>query len=149
MLTVEQKKHEDGTLSVTLRGKIDADFDGSAIVRAATGRRVAIALAEVDAISSLGVFALTRFIEALKGRDREIVFLHVSAVLARQLAILPGLFAAVQVESARLPFLCGRCGAEDTASIPFRAGADVTHAPRCSCGATMELDGIAEQYLPS
>jgi hypothetical protein len=33
--------------------------------------------------------------------------------------------------------------------VPWAINASVEHAPRCECGAQMELDGLPEQYLPS
>jgi hypothetical protein len=147
MNQIEQKILADGTLSVKIKGAIGEDFDGAPIRREATGARILMHLGEVHSLSSLGVFALTRLIDSLK--PREIVFLHVSSAIARQLTILPGLFDAVRVESARLPFICPACGEETVTSIPFSPGADLAHAPTCACGARMELDGLAEQYLPS
>jgi len=74
---------------------------------------------------------------------------HVSPAIASQLTMIPNLCGTrTTVESAKLPFTCPACGAEKTHSVPFRAGANVEHAPKCSCGAAMELDGLPEQYLP-
>lgn len=147
MIQIEHKSTTDGTLSVKLKGAIDESFDGRPIRAAARGDRVLINMAEVRAMTSTGVFAFTKFIDSIA--PRQIVLLHVSAAMARQLTILPGLFAAVRVESARLPFVCPTCGDEKDHSVPFQPSAHLAHAPTCACGATMELDGIAEQYLPS
>lgn len=144
---IEQKQTPDGNLTVKVKGAIDERFDGKSILAAATGKRVLMNLADVRALTSTGVFALTRLVDALA--PREVIFLHVSSAIARQLTILPGLFAAVRVESARLPFVCPSCGEEKEHSVPFQPGADVAHAPTCACGATMELDGIPEQFLPT
>ena len=76
------------------------------------------------------------------------VIIHISPAIASQLTMIPNLAAHTTVESAKLPFVCPACGAEKSHSVPFRANANVENAPKCSCGATMELDGLPEQYLP-
>jgi hypothetical protein len=63
--------------------------------------------------------------------------------------MIPTLGGHATVESAKLPFACPQCGAEKSHSIPWRAHSAVEHAPKCTCGSLMELDGLPEQYLPS
>lgn len=147
MVNLVHRHLEDGTLHVVVEGRIDSSFDGVGILKNLKGSRVVMDLSRVQSVSSLGVFAFTRLIDSIK--HCEIHFVDVSPVVARQLAILPSLFAAVRVDSARLPFSCPRCGAELEHSVPFEKGAEVAHAPACPCGTPMELDGIPEQYLPS
>jgi anti-anti-sigma regulatory factor len=144
MVQIEKRKSTDGTLHVTIAGKIDERFDGTSVVHDATGK-VVVHLAGVRSISSLGVRAFEFFVQALP----EAVLVHVSPAIAQQLAMIPNLCGPhAIIESAKLPFTCPACGAEKAHSVPFRAGASVEHAPRCACGAAMELDGLAEQYLP-
>ena len=145
MVQIDKRKSADGTLHVTIAGKIDERFDGATVMHDAHGR-VVMHLGGVRSISSLGVRAFEIFVQSLPG---EVVLVHISPAIASQLTMIPNLCGArTTVESAKLPFNCPACGAEKTHSIPFRAGANVEHAPQCSCGAFMELDGLAEQYLP-
>ena len=97
-------------------------------------------------ISSLGVRAFEYFVQALPA---DVVLVHVSPAIASQLTMIPNLCGVrTTVESAKLPFTWLACGAEKSHSVPFHAGANVEHAPKCACGAVMELDGLPEQYLP-
>jgi anti-anti-sigma regulatory factor len=142
---IEKRQSPDGTLHVTVAGKIDERFDAASVIGAASGR-VIIHLGGVRSISSLGVRAFEHFVHALPS---EVVLIHVSAAIASQLTMIPNLVGQhTRVESAKLPFVCPRCGAEKTHSIPFKAGAAIENAPSCTCGALMELDGLPEQYLP-
>jgi anti-anti-sigma regulatory factor len=145
MANIEKRQSTDGTLHVTVSGKIDERFDAASVITAASGK-VVIHLGGVRSISSLGVRAFEHFVHALPS---EVVLIHVSPAIASQLTMIPNLVGQhTRIESAKLPFVCPRCGAEKTHSIPFRAGAAVENAPACSCGAVMELDGLPEQYLP-
>ena len=146
MVHIDKKRSADGSLHVTIAGKIDERFDGSTVVEDAKGK-VVMHLAGVRSISSLGVRAFEHFVAAM---PHEVVLVHVSPAIASQLTMIPNLVGGnTRVESAKLPFSCATCGAETSHSVPFRSGANVEHAPRCSCGAVMELDGLPEQYLPA
>jgi anti-anti-sigma regulatory factor len=147
MSTVEHKLLGDGSLHVTIAGKIDENFDGSLAARTGGHGKVVIHLGGVRSISSLGVRALEAFIGSLA--EREVVLLHVSPAVASQMIMIPNLVGHAHVENAKLPFACPSCGAEKPHSVPWRRNAAVEHAPACVCGATMELDGLPEQYLPS
>src|SRR6185503_5093300 len=140
MVQFEKKKLNDGSLHVTLSGKIDEKFDPSPVLEAATGGKVVMHLGGIRAISSLGVRAFESLVDALS--SREVVLIHVSPAIANQMTMIPNLLEKAKVESAKLPFTCPACGAEKYHSIPWRAGASVDHAPKCTCGATMDLDGL-------
>ena len=145
MVQIDKRKSPDGTLHVTIAGKIDERFDAASVLHDAHGK-VVMHLGGVRSISSLGVRAFEHFVHALPA---DVVLVHVSPAIASQLTMIPNLCGArTTIESAKLPFTCPACGAEKTHSVPFRAGANIEHAPKCSCGAAMELDGLAEQYLP-
>jgi anti-anti-sigma regulatory factor len=146
MVQIDKRKSADGTLHVTISGKIDERFDAALVLHDAHGK-VVMHLGGVRSISSLGVRAFEMFVHALPG---EVVLVHVSPAIASQLTMIPNLCGTrTTVESAKLPFTCPACGAEKTHSVPFRAQANVEHAPKCSCGMAMELDGLPEQYLPA
>jgi anti-anti-sigma regulatory factor len=149
MVTFDKKKLQDGSLHVTVTGKIDERFDPASVLEAARGTtgRIVLHLGAVRSISSLGVRALESWVEALS--THEVVLIHVSPAIANQLALIPNLCATARVESAKLPFTCAQCGEEKLHSVPWRPGASREHAPRCACGAVMELDGLPEQYLPA
>lgn len=149
--SMETRREADGSLRVTLRGRIDEHFAGARAVAEAAGGRVSIDASAVRHVSSLGVRELERFLGDLAagGPPGRVALVEVSAAIANQLVLLPTLSSGATVESAQLPFSCPRCGAERTATVPFRKGAAQTHAPACTCGARMALDGLAEQYLPS
>jgi anti-anti-sigma regulatory factor len=151
MVQFDKKKLNDGSLHVTISGKIDEKFDGTAVIEAANGTgptgKVVIHLGGIRSISSLGVRAFESFVGALV--RREVVMIHVSPAIASQIAMIPNLCLGATVESAKLPFTCPACGAEKSHSIPFRASAALEHAPKCSCGSVMDLDGLPEQYLPA
>ncbi|MDB4968139.1 MAG: hypothetical protein JWN44_3828 [Myxococcales bacterium] len=146
MVQIDKKKSADGTLHVTIAGKIDERFDPAVVLCEARGK-VVMHLAGVRSISSLGVRAFEQFVQAL---PEDVVLVHISPAIASQLTMIPNLVGArAVVESAKLPFTCPACGAEKSHSVPFRAGASVEHAPKCACGGYMELDGLPEQYLPA
>jgi anti-anti-sigma regulatory factor len=145
MVQIDKRKSPDGTLHVTIAGKIDERFEAESVLADAHGR-VVMHLAGVRSISSLGVRAFEMFVQSLPS---DVVLVHVSPAIASQLTMIPNLCGArTTVESAKLPFTCPACGAEKSHSVPFRAGANVEHAPKCACGVFMELDGLPEQYLP-
>ena len=147
MVQFEKKKLNDGSLHVTVSGKIDEKFDPGTVVAAAEGSaKVVIHLGGIRSISSLGVRAFENFVESLRGHN--VVLIHVSPAIANQMTMIPTMAGSAQIESAKLPFVCPACGAEKTHSIPWRANAAVDHAPKCACGAGMDLDGLPEQYLP-
>jgi anti-anti-sigma regulatory factor len=149
MVQFEKKKLNDGSLHVTISGKIDEKFDGSPVVLESqhVAGKVVMHLGGIRSISSLGVRAFESFVTQLS--SREVVLIHVSPAIASQIAMIPNLCGPAKIESAKLPFVCPSCGAEKAHSVPWRSGASVEHAPKCSCGATMELDGLPEQYLPA
>jgi len=147
MVTVDKKQLGDGSLHVTIAGKIDEKFDASPVVEAHAPGKVVIHLAGVRSISSLGVRAFETFVGRLS--DHEVELIHVSPAIASQIAMIPNLIQKAKVLSAKLPFTCPACGNETTYLVPYQANAFVDHAPKCECGAQMELDGLPEQYLPS
>jgi len=145
MVQIDKRKSPDGTLHVTIAGKIDERFDAASVLHDAHGK-VVMHLGGVRSISSLGVRAFEIFVQALPA---DVVLVHVSPAIASQLTMIPNLCGErTTIESAKLPFTCPACGAEKTHSVPFHLGANVEHAPKCSCGVAMELDGLPEQYLP-
>ena len=145
MVTVDKKQLGDGSLHVTIAGKIDEKFDAAPFVDEAHGK-VVLHLTGVRSISSLGVRAFETFVHNLAQHEVELI--HVSPAIASQITMIPNLCGQARVESAKLPFVCPQCGAEKSHSIPWRANAALEHAPKCSCGVPMHLDGLPEQYLP-
>lgn len=146
MVTVDRKQLDDGSVHLTIAGKIDEKFDGGAVLGDGAGK-VVMHLAGVRSISSLGVRAFEVFVAAFEQHDVELI--HVSPAIASQIAMIPNLIQKAKVVSAKLPFSCPACGVEVNHSVPYQPNASTDHAPRCACGATMELDGLPEQYLPS
>jgi hypothetical protein len=148
MVKIEIGPSDDGGIRATLAGKIDEKFDGHQILEAVRpGQRVTLRLDGVRAISSLGVRALEHFMAKLGTRD--VVLEDISAAVANQVTMIPNLLGSAVVKSAKLPFVCPSCGAEEPRSIPYQPGAATTHAPPCNgCGARMEFDGFSEEYLP-
>jgi hypothetical protein len=127
-----------------IEGRVDDSFEGGPV--GAGDRKLVINLGAVIGISSGGVRALERVLIAQ--RPRAVVLIHVSPAIAVQLNLLPALGALARVESARLPFICVACDAEKSQSVPWRSDAHERYAPTCNCGQTMQLDGLAEHYLP-
>lgn len=148
MVKIELGPSDDGGLRATIAGKIDEKFDGKEILAAARpGQRVDLRLDGVRSISSLGVRALEHFMQQLGARD--VVLEEISAAVANQVTMIPNLLGRAIVKSAKLPFVCPRCGTEEARSIPYQPNATTTHAPACSaCGAKMDFDGFSEEYLP-
>jgi hypothetical protein len=148
MVKIEMGPSDDGSLRATLVGKIDEHFDGRAVVEALRpGQRVLLRLDGIRGISSLGVRALEQFMKALG--EREVRLEEISAAVANQVTMIPNLLGRATVLSAKLPFVCPACGAEETRSVPYEKDGASHHAPRCSsCGARMDLDGFSEEYLP-
>jgi anti-anti-sigma regulatory factor len=148
MVKIDIAPVDDGGIRAALSGKIDEHFDGTSIVQAAKpGKRVILRLDGVRSISSLGVRALESFMHKLG--SGEVVLEDISAAVANQITMIPNLLGTAKVASARLPFLCPKCGSEETRSVPYQKNATTTHAPACSsCGAKMDFDGFSEEYLP-
>jgi hypothetical protein len=147
MIHVEKHVLRDGSLHVSLSGEIDDHFDGTRIAAdVADGKRVVIHLAGVRSLTSVGVRNFDDFVNAFG--DHEVALIHVSPAIAAQLVMIPTLCPKARVETAKLPFSCPSCATEVQHSIPWKPRAHLTHAPKCKCGASMELDGLAEQYLP-
>jgi anti-anti-sigma regulatory factor len=134
-----------GAALLSIRGKIDEQFDAPPIRQGV--ERVVINLGAVTGISSVGVRALETYLRSLA--PTRVTLIHVSAPIALQLNLVSALRALVSVESARLPFVCPGCGSERVHSVPWRATAHLRFAPVCACGQTMQLDGMAEHYLPT
>jgi len=149
MVKIEIGTSDDGGLRATLVGKIDEKFDGRQVLEAARpGQRVTLRLDGVRSISSLGVRALEQFMFRLSERG-DVVLEDISAAVANQVTMIPNLLGRATVKSAKLPFVCPRCGLEEPRSIPYQREAVTTHAPKCSsCDARMEFDGFSEEYLP-
>jgi hypothetical protein len=147
MFSLDKKLLADGGLQVTLSGEIGDRFDGAAILDGAAANKLTLHLGGVRSMTSLGVRAFELFVESLAGR--EVTLVHISPAVAAQLVMIPTLCRNARVESAKLPFRCAACGAEGAHSVPWERDAHLAHAPRCACGADMELDGLADQYLPS
>jgi len=139
---------DSGSLHAAIIGKVDEKFDGQAILDAVRpGQRVRLKLDGVRGISSLGVRALEQFMQRLG--EREVILEEISAAVANQVTMIPNLLGRAVVISAKLPFVCPSCGAEEARTIPYERDAAVTHAPKCSsCGARMDFDGFSEEYLP-
>ena len=148
MVKIEIGPSDDGGIRATLAGKIDEKFDGREILKAAQpGQRVTLRLDGVRSISSLGVRALEQFMLELGKRD--VVLEDISAAVANQVTMIPNLLGSATVKSAKLPFVCPKCGTEEARSVPYQPNAATTHAPACSsCGAKMDFDGFSEEYLP-
>jgi anti-anti-sigma regulatory factor len=145
MVTVDKKQLGDGSLHLTVAGKIDEKFESMAPESAPS--KVVVHLGGVRSISSLGVRAFENFVAQLGDHDVELI--HVSAAIASQITMIPNLCQNAKVVSAKLPFTCPACGNEKNHSVPWKVNACVDHAPTCECGAKMDLDGLPEQYLPS
>jgi hypothetical protein len=148
VVKTEIHKDADGTVHVTIVGKIDEHFDGNDILSAlASKRKLLMKMDGVRSISSLGVRALEAFMAALG--DREVVLEEISAAMANQVTMIPNLLGSATVRAAKLPFVCPSCGAEGAFLIPYEAGASKRHAPKCpQCSTRMEFDGFSEEYLP-
>jgi anti-anti-sigma regulatory factor len=132
-------------LYFTITGRIDEHFSVDAIEPCAG--KVVVHLGGATSISSAGVRSFERFLEQAAARA-PVVLIHVSSTIATQIALLPSLVANAQVQTVRLPFTCPSCGAAGVHAIPWRHDAHRRFAPECACGAAMDLDGAAEQFLP-
>jgi anti-anti-sigma regulatory factor len=144
----EVHKQPDGTVRAKVIGKIDEHFDAREILQAAAGAmKVSLQLDGVRSISSLGVRQLEAFLRELG--TKKVVLEEISAALANQFSMIPNLLGSAEVKSAKLPFVCASCGTEQLHTIPYQAGAALSHAPTCgSCNRPMEFDGFSEEYLP-
>jgi hypothetical protein len=148
MIHVEKHTMRDGSLHVLMSGDIDDDFDGSHVLMSANdGKRVVLHLGGIRSITSVGVRNLDDFVAAFA--PREVALIHISPAVAVQIIMIANLCGNARIESAKLPFHCPSCNAESQHSVPWRAGAHLDNAPKCSCGMSMQLDGVPDQYLPS
>src|SRR5207249_2169686 len=93
VVKTEIRKEPDGSVHVTVVGKIDEHFDGDDILAAMTDRRkLVMKMDGVRSISSLGVRALEGFMSALG--DREVVLEEISAAMANQVTMIPNLLGS-------------------------------------------------------
>ena len=146
MAILDIRKQPDGILSVSVSGKIDEHFRPDPLEPSYLGT-ILVHLDGVRAMSSQGVRELESFIAALA--PRKVVLQGLSPAVSSQVAMIPNLFGEATIESVQLPFCCPSCLKETNATLPWKAGAHLENAPRCECGQTMELDGLAEMYLPA
>lgn len=145
MAILDIRKQPDGQLSVSVSGKIDENFRPDPVEPSYTGT-VFVRLDGVRALSSQGVRELESFIAALA--PRPVVLQALSPAVSSQVAMIPNLFGGAKIESVQLPFTCPQCLKEQNATVPWKSQAHLENAPKCECGTTMELDGLAEMYLP-
>lgn len=143
MALVEQKLVADAVL-VAVSGRIDGVLELPAPPPSA--QRFVLHLGGVTSISALGV---RLFEELLTQLPLPTTLIHVSPAIAIHVNLVPSLSQIAHVQTAWLPFVCGDCEAERRELLPWRHGADRRYAPVCECGATMQLDGLPEHYLPS
>jgi hypothetical protein len=136
-------------LYLTISGRVDESFDGASVLPAGalrTHTKAIVHLGGVRSLASVAVRKLEHFLLSLQ--PLEVQLIHVSPVIALHLNLVPELARHVSVQSARLPFICPKCGEEKLHSVPWRAGAHLKFAPACRCGIGMVLDGLAGHYLP-
>ena len=145
MAILDIRKQPDGLLSVSVSGKIDENFRPDPVEPSYPGT-ILVRLEGVRALSSQGVRELENFIASLQ--PRAVVLQALSPAVSSQVAMIPNLFGDATIESVQLPFTCPSCLKEKNAIVPWKPRAHTEHAPKCECGATMELDGLAEMYLP-
>lgn len=145
MAILDIRKQPDGQLCVSVSGKIDENFHPDPVEPSYPGT-VIVRLEGVRALSSQGVRELESFVAGLA--PRKVVLQALSPAVASQVAMIPNLFGQASIESVELPFTCPACLKEKNATIPWSRQAHVEHAPKCECGQAMELDGLAEMYLP-
>jgi anti-anti-sigma regulatory factor len=119
MATVDQKRLSDGSLHLTISGKIDEKFDAVTVIDSRAANKVVVHLGGVRSISSLGVRAFEDFVERLA--DHEVELIHVSPAIATQFTMIPNLCSSAKVLSARLPFACPACGNEKVHSVPWQS----------------------------
>ena len=132
-------------MHIAITGRIDERFDPGVVPPDVS--KIIVHLGGVQSVSSIGVRTLERFFDSL--RPREVTLIHVAPSLALQAILIPQLTSHAQVQSAKLPFVCGKCQGEKNQSVPWRHDAHKQFAPTCTCGTVMELDGLADHYLPS
>jgi anti-anti-sigma regulatory factor len=139
---IEQKEMGE-TMYLTVAGRIDDTTEFPSLPPTIT--KLVLQLGGVTSISAVGVRVLE---ELLTTAPAATTLIQVPAAVAMQINLVPSLARVADVQTALLPFSCPGCGAERRHLVPWRAGADRRWAPTCDCGASMELDGIAEHYLP-
>ena len=147
MIHVEKHVMRDGSLHVLMSGVIDDQFDGAQLFDAKDAKRIVLHLGGIRSISSVGVRNLDNFVGSFAPRDVSLI--HISAAVAAQVVMIPGLCGAAKIESVKLPFNCRGCGSELVHSVPWRPEAHRENPPKCKCGMLMDLDVVPEQYLPS
>ena len=146
MIHVEKHVMRDGSLHVLMSGVIDDQFDGTQLFDSKEAKKIVLHLGGIRSISSVGVRNLDNFVGSFA--PREVSLIHISAAVAAQVIMIPGLCGAAKIESVKLPFTCRSCGGELLHSVPWRAFSR-EQSPKCKCGMVMDLDVVPEQYLPS
>lgn len=134
---------------IVVSGTIDEHADVDQIVASKDATRVVIDLHAVNRVNSVGVrawlLAMRRMHEGTK-----VVFSRCPAAIVDQLNMVDGFQSTADVESFYAPRLCEPCDVELNQLIAVQACHDNGGAlPDMSCpkcGATMELDDIAEKF---
>ena len=88
-------------------------------------------------------------IQALRGRGVEIVLERCSVAMTQQLMMMLGFDGNGTVRSVFAPYRCPRCNGETLKLISFESEIHAALAgsePCPSCGGTMELDDLPENY---
>ncbi len=138
----------DGT-QISLRGPVDEEADFVPVLTQINrGGRFVLDLAGVSHINSSGVREWIRFVRGIRGGG-PVELTNCPPQFIDQVNMLNNFLGSTTVQSLVVPFVCIGCGEtlEQTARSDTLVSRD-PEPPRCErCGATMELDAIADVYF--
>ena len=138
---------------LTLAGAIDENAEILKLLDSAQGGRLALDLAGVTFINSLGVRDWIRMLAAATSKQIAVELRRASEPLVHQLNMIVATRGTATVTSFFAPYACDACGREESLLVDVeanRAGLAKLEPPpqKCpECGAQMAFNDFPERYF--
>jgi ABC-type transporter Mla MlaB component len=143
-----------GEQQLRLSGRIDESAGLPALLeRIVDGRRIAIDLAGISAINSIGVREWCLFLRKLVRRGFEVVLRRCSETMVHQMNMIVDVWQGATLESIFLPYACPSCGQDESICINVAVHLPELKAKRVppqrcpKCGTGMVLNELPERFL--
>jgi hypothetical protein len=139
--------------ALVVAGAIDEHADLMGLLKSAQGGKLALDLAGITFINSLGVRDWIRMQAAATAQGIKIEMRRVAEVLIHQLNMIIATRGTARVTSFIAPYACDKCGREESLVVDAVAHAQSLAALQpppmtCpECGARMEFNDFPERYF--
>lgn len=152
MTDIRGRLHIDGTAGeLVLSGSIDETSQLAELLSRAAGGRLALDLAGVTFINSLGVRDWIRMMTAASAAGLAIELRRVSEPIIHQLNMIIAARGTARVTSFFAPYACDACGREESLLVACAAPglAEMQPPPQTcpECGAQMAFNDFPERYF--